>query len=80
MGKGICELVPGSRAAAEVGVRLEESGPKKELLPAPGGTVEVGDGRTSLSLNGGSLRSVFQMPVPQPKLDPGVRPIVEEVE
>lgn len=80
MGKGICELVPGSRAAEEVGVRPEASGPKKELLPAPGGAVEVGDGRTSLSLAGGSLRSLFQMPVPHGKFEPGARAMTEEVE
>lgn len=78
MGNGICELVPGSRVAEVVGVR-PESGPKKELFPAPGGTVEVGDGRTSLSLAGGSLRSLFQMPVPHGKFAPGPRPMTEEV-
>lgn len=47
----------------------------------PGGTVEVGEGRTSLSLDGGSFLSLFQIPDPQGKFDgPGARPIFEEPE
>lgn len=38
--------------------------PKNELLEPPGGTVEVGEGRTSVKRDGGSFLSVFQMPVP----------------
>lgn len=54
-------------------------GPKKEWPPPPGGTVEVGDGRTSLNLVGASFRSAFQNPVPQGKLF-GPRPIADEAE
>lgn len=55
--------------------------PKKELPDPPGGMIEVGEGRTSLKRDGGSLRSVFQMAVPQGKLaDPCDRPIVDDVE
>lgn len=79
MANGICEFGP-SRGLGEVCVAAA-SGPNMELAVAPGGTVDVGDGRTSLSRDGGSLRSVFQMPVPQGKADaPGARPIVDEVE
>lgn len=45
-----------------------DSDPKKELLAPPGGTVEVGDGSTSLSLDEASFRSACQMPVPHAKL------------
>lgn len=45
------------------------SGPKKELLVPVEGTVDVGDGRTSLSLEGGSLRSLFQIPAPHANAD-----------
>lgn len=75
--KGICEFEAGSRDTGDVCV----SPPKKELPPAPGGMVEVGEGKTSLSLDGGSLRSLFHMPVPQGKVDPaGARPMTDEVE
>lgn len=57
------------------------SEPKKELPVPVVGTVDVGDGRTSLSLDGGSLRSLFQMPDPQGKAGaPGGRLIAEDVE
>lgn len=57
------------------------SPPKKELPAVPGGMVDVGDGRTSLSLDGGSLRSAFQMPVPHGKADdPAGRPMTDDVE
>lgn len=62
MAKGICGLDPCSLGVGDVCV--SELSPKK--LPLPG-IVEVGEGRTSVSLEGGSLRSVFQMPVPQGK-------------
>ena len=40
------------------------------------------DGKTSLRREGGSLRSVFQIPVPHGKAGgwPAVRPMVDEVE
>ncbi len=37
----------------------------------PGGTVEVGDGKTSVSREGGSFRSEVHMPVPHGKEDGG---------
>lgn len=75
--KGICEFDAGSRKTGEVCV----SAPKNELPLPPGGMVEVGEGKTSLSLDGGSLRSVFQIPVPQGKAEPvGARPMTDEVE
>lgn len=40
------------------------SPPKKLALP---GRVEVGEGSTSVNREGGSLRSAFQIPVPQGK-------------
>lgn len=51
-----------------------ESGPNIELEFAPGGATDVGDGKTSLSLDG-SFLSLFQIPVPQGK-DPGARPMM----
>jgi hypothetical protein len=59
--KGICELVPCSRGVGEV-CEFGFSLPKK-LWPA--GTVEVGDGKTSVSREGGSFRSDVHIPVPQ---------------
>jgi len=44
------------------------------LLVLPGGMADVGDGNTSLSLEG-SFLSLFQIPVPQGK-DPGGRLII----
>jgi hypothetical protein len=73
MAKGICELDVGSRGACETCVK-ELSG-KKALLVAPGGCVDVGDGKTSVSLCGISFRSLFQMAVPQGNAaDPETRP------
>lgn len=46
-----------------------DSGPKNEQPPIPEGIVEVGEGRTSLNREVASLRSVFQMPVPQENAD-----------
>jgi len=45
----------------------------KYPFPAePGGCIDVGDGRTSVSLEGGSLReSLFQMPLPHGNDVPG---------
>ena len=58
-----------------------ESGPKNELLLPDGGTVEVGDGRTSLSLEEASFRSTFQIPVPHANADELVeRPIADDAE
>lgn len=71
MAKGICEVVPRpwSRGVGEVW-RGKFSELKKEALVAePGGTADVGDGRTSDRREGGSFLSVFQMPVPQEKVD-----------
>lgn len=51
-----------------------ESGPNIELEFAPEGATDVGDGKTSLSLDG-SFLSLFQIPVPQGK-DPGARPMM----
>ncbi len=80
MAKGICELVFGSRPEAVDGCTRPASGPKKEEPPPPGGTVEVGDGKTSVSRDGTSLRS-FHIPVPQEKVDaPELRPMTEDVE
>lgn len=43
--------------------------------------VDVGEGKTSLSLDGGSLRSVFQIAVPHEKPGaPDPRPITDEAE
>lgn len=43
--------------------------------------MDVGEGRTSLSREGGSFRSVFQIPVPHAKDDGGAaRPITEALE
>jgi hypothetical protein len=78
MGKGICELVPWSRGVGEVcdmGFSL-----LKKLWPA--GTVDVGDGNTSVSREGGSFRSEVHIPVPQGK-DGGAwcpRPIAPEAD
>jgi hypothetical protein len=46
----------------------------------PGGTVEVGDGRTSVNLDGGSFLSEFQIPLPHPENDggPWLRPMTDE--
>jgi hypothetical protein len=60
MGKGIWALGV-SREAGEVWVRPPLSLPKKELPEPPGGTVEVGDGRTSCRREGGSFLSLFQI-------------------
>lgn len=80
MAKGICEFDAPSREFGEIWFK-PESGPKNELLPPPGGMVEVGDGRTSLSLEEASFRSAFQIPVPQAKDDELFeRPMTEEVE
>lgn len=58
------------------------SDPKKELLvPPPGGTVEVGDGRTSPSLADASFRSAFHIPVPHAKAEElAERPLKDEAE
>jgi hypothetical protein len=80
MAKGIWEFVPCSRDGEDC--IMPSDGPKKALAPLlPGGTVEVGEGSTSLNLEGGSLRSGFHMPVPHGKFGaPGVRPMAEEAE
>ena len=46
----------------------------------PGGTVEVGEGRTSVNRDGGSFLSVFQIPLPHPEKDggPWLRPMTDE--
>lgn len=76
MAKGICELLcsrDGEGKPASVG--------KNELLAEPGGTVDVGDGRTSCSLDGGSFRSLFQIPVPQGKVvEPEARGMAEDAD
>ena len=66
MGKGICELGSWSLDPADT-CMAALSWPKNELAEPPGGPVEVGEGRTSVSLEGASLRSLFQMPVPHEK-------------
>jgi hypothetical protein len=79
MAKGICAF----GACCEEGevCDMPMSEPKNELPAEPGGIIEVGEGRTSLSLEGGSLRSVFQMAVPQGNVDgPWARPMTEDVE
>lgn len=78
MANGICEFVPGSLDAGEV-CDKPPSGPKKEFPAEPGGSVEVGDGRTSASLDDASFRSLFQIPVPHGNVvDPGPRPRTAE--
>ncbi len=73
MANGICEFGAWSRVAGEVCPRLP-SGPKNEFPAAPGGSVEVGDGSTSASLDAASFLSLFQIPVPQGNVvDPGGR-------
>ncbi len=52
MAKGICELGPWSRGVGEVCVGVPS--PKYEAVAEFGGCVEVGDGSTSASLDGGS--------------------------
>lgn len=60
---------------------IPASGGKNELLPEPGGIVDVGDGSTSCSLEGGSLRSLFQMPVPHGNaLEPEERGMAEDAD
>ena len=66
MAKGICELVPCSRGVGDV---CDSEVSLKKLWP--GGTVDVGDGKTSVSREGGSFRSEVHMPVPQGKEDGG---------
>lgn len=61
--KGICELVPGSRGVGEVW-DIEVSLLKKLWLT---GIVDVGDGNTSVSREGGSFRSEVHIAVPQGK-------------
>lgn len=63
MAKGICGLEPCSLGVGDVCVSVF-SPPKKLALP---GIVEVGEGSTSVNREGGSLRSAFQIPVPQGK-------------
>ena len=78
MGKGICGLDPCS--LLDGGCDNGPS-PKKVGLPTTGGTVDVGDGKTSDNLEGGSFRSVFQMPVPHVKVGawcPRLRVVDEE--
>lgn len=80
MGKGICGLDPCSLIFE--GTCENDPSPKKVGLPTPGGSVDVGDGSTSDNLEGGSLRSVFHMPVPHVK-DVGAwwpRPIAADEE
>jgi hypothetical protein len=78
MAKGIWELAPCSRGVGGV-CDKELSAPKKLFgLPMPGGIDDVGDGSTSLSLEGGSLRSLFQIPVPHVKVPWWPRPMAEE--
>lgn len=73
---GIWELGPGSRETGDVCI----SELKKEF-PPPGGSVDVGEGKTSLSRAGGSLRSEFQIVPLHGKVDaPVPRPITDEVE
>jgi hypothetical protein len=77
MANGIGALVAGSRDAVPPGDRLL-SGEKKVPFPMPMGRVDVGEGNTSLSLEGTSFRSEFHIPVPQGyAAEPGVRPIIE---
>ena len=75
MAKGICVLAPGSRVAFAA-----VSG-KNELVVPPGDKIEVGDGRTSVNLEGASFRSLFHIPVPHENADgaPG-RAKMDEVE
>jgi hypothetical protein len=64
MAKGICEIGPCSLGVGDV---WDKASLKKLGLLMPGGMVEVGDGSTSLSLDGGSFRSEVQIPVPHVK-------------
>lgn len=66
MAKGICGFGPCSLGVGDV---CDRASLKKFGLPIPGGIVEVGDGNTSLSLDGGSFRSEVQIPVPQVKVE-----------
>ena len=71
MAKGICELA----WSFEAGDVCDMPSPGKSGLPGPpGGMADVGEGKTSDSLEGGSFRSLFQMPVlhakvPEPPWD-----------
>lgn len=66
MAKGNCELPPCSLELGEI-CGIVVSAPNMELEVAPGGSTEVGEGKTSLSLDGSFLSGLFQMPVPQEK-------------
>lgn len=53
---------------------MVDSGPNMELEVVPGGRTDVGEGKTSLNLEG-SFLSAFQIPVPHGK-EPAGRPIM----
>lgn len=74
MEKGNCELPLCSLELGDT-CGILASGPNMELEVAPGGSTDVGEGKTSLSLEGSFLSELFQMPVPHGK-DAVGRPIM----